>query len=196
MRPCHALPCAIGKRPPIPLSMKKTTLILIGSFSMLVSALAEPAAKVEVTIANALGSPKNAPAIIGLAVIDNPKSLLELVSAGVTAFPEQTVEIVRVVLKFAPKRALEIVRAAIIAQPKLAPEIVAMAALTFPDLIEKFNDIAYELSPDEMKARGKTVSFAPVEQPLKSRGASSTSGNTPPSFPAQPIRPDLVSPSS
>jgi len=194
--------CGLRSRFPPPQSllhtffMNPTFLLLVASLGLTSPAWAAPTNRVEAIIANALGSPKNAPAIIGLAVIDNPKSLLAIVGAAVTALPEQTVEIVRVVLKFVPKRAVEVVRAAILAQPKLAPELVVMASLSYPELTEEFNKVAFEIAPDEMKLRGKTVSFAPAEEPIRARGAVSTSTSNAPSFPVQPIRPDLVSPSS
>jgi len=133
---------------------------------------------------------KNAPAIVATAALDNPKFLLQIVSASVAAFPEQTVEIVRAVLKVAPKQVLEIVRAATIAQPTLAVRISSMAAAMLP---EQADDII-RVAGDAAAGTPETAEASPNSD-LGPKGGSGARPVAPP-FPAQPIRPDLVSPSS
>jgi len=95
------------------------------------------------------------------------------------------------VLKVLPKRAVEIVRASILAQPRLAPEIAAVAAGTLPDQSAEIIAAAVDAAPADLRS----AIVAPT-----TGGAIPGGGDTgraaAPSFPAQPVRPDLVSPSS
>ena len=147
--------------------------------------------KIDTVLASEKSDPKNAPAIIAFAAVDNPKFLLPLVSASVQAFPGQAVEIVRAMLKVAPKQVLEIVRAAVSAQPKQADGISSVAVAALPDQADQIIKTANEAAA----GAPETAEPSPTGGNLGPNGAAGVSPSAPP-FPAQPIRPDLVSPSS
>lgn len=168
-------------------TMKLRTLFLTCFFA---AGALHAETKLESVLTNAKSDPKNAPAIIAFAAVEEPKSLLPLVTAAVQSFPERAVEIVRAVLKVAPKQAQDIVRAAILAQPKLAVKISSMAAALLPDQAEQIIKVASDAA-----AGGPEEAVASPNENLGPKGAASAAPGLPP-FPAQSIRPDLVSPSS
>jgi hypothetical protein len=147
--------------------------------------------KIDATIASAVRDPKNAPLIVAIAAGENPKSIAALVSAAVAALPDQTVEMVGAVLEVAPKQRSEILRAAILGQPKLSVEIATIALAMFPDQSAEIMKTAIEFAPENLRGSiavlGNRVTF------FDSAGRPTRPGRG--SFPAQPIRPDLVSPS-
>jgi hypothetical protein len=145
---------------------------------------------VDSVVAGARSDPANAPAIVALAVIEHPKSLERIVTDSVAALPDRAVDIVRALLKVAPKQAAAIVGAAIQGAPKLAVEITTAAVALLPDRRAEIIAAAVDAAPVELRG----VFTAPMGESLRASGI--TSDTTPPSFPAQPIRPDLVSPSS
>jgi hypothetical protein len=142
-------------------------------------------------LASAKSDPKNAPAIIAFAAVDNPRFLLPLLSGSVEALPDQAVEIVRALLKVAPNKALDIVRVAIQAQPKLAVKISSVAVALLPDQADQIIKVA----GDTAAGAPETAEASPTGGDIGPNGAAGASPSAPP-FPAQPIRPDLVSPSS
>lgn len=136
----------------------------------------------------AQGSSKNAPAIIADAVSENPKDALRILSASLAAMPERAKEIVRAVLKVVPKQAPDVVRVAIESLPQLSAEIVPLATAMYPELAAEIRAAA-----EQAGSKVETALAAPSETNL-GRGAGSA-GASAPAFPAQPVRPDLVSPS-
>jgi hypothetical protein len=156
--------------------------------------LAASALRAEVNINSVINSarrdPKNAPAIIAFAAIDNPKALLPILSAAVAAFPDQAVEIVRALLKVAPKQVVEIVHAAVLAQPKLSTDIVTVALAAAPEQAAAIQRTADDAAKNEVE----TAIASPSDTNLG--GGTNSGAPSAPPFPAQPIRPDLVSPSS
>lgn len=147
--------------------------------------------KIDAVVAGAVRDPKNAPLIVAIAAGENPKSIAALVSAAVAALPDQTVEMVGALLEVVPKQRSEILRAAILGQPKLSVEITTVALAMFPDQSAEIMKTAIEFAPENLRGSiavlGNRVTF------FDSTGRPSRPGRG--SFPAQPIRPDLVSPS-
>lgn len=154
-----------------------------------VAGLARADVDLEALVKVARNSSKNAPAIVADAAAENPKERARIVAAAVAAMPDRAVEIVRAVLQASPKDAAEVVKAAIQSLPKLADEIVPMAVAMYPAYAVQIRQAAEEASRDV-----ETAVAAPSEKGL-GQGAGMT-GSSAPAFPAQPIRPDLVSPSS
>lgn len=175
--------------------MKAKAYLVLLNFLLLAAGLraAAPAEfKVETVVAAALRDVKNAPAIIALAAGDNPKFLAQITAAALTALPDQSVEIVQTLLEVAPKQYAEIVQAAIHAQPKLSVEITSMALAALPDQSAGIMKAALAAAPPEQRGAINAVA--------KEKGAETSNpgaGQAPaPTFPSQPINPNLVSPSS
>jgi len=145
---------------------------------------------------NVRSDPRNAPAIVAMAAVENPRAITRVITAGVRALPRQTLAIEKAVLQVAPKQAPAIVRAAILAQPARAVEITATATKLFPDQAAAITKAALAVAPaDAKEAIAGTASDSSSDDNL---GESKASGGPPPapSFPSQPVQPDLVSPSS
>jgi hypothetical protein len=167
----------------------KTKLSLLLSIAAL-AALPLPAqTKVETVLAEAITTPKNAVALIGWAALEAPESAPQLAAAAFAALPEQSIDIVRALLKAAPAQATGIVRAAITAQPDKAFDIASAAITTLPAQSAEILKTAVESAPESTRA--KVATLTPVQEANASR---TTRATTP--FPTQPIRPDIVSPSS
>lgn len=167
----------------------KTNLSLLLSIVALAGAPLHAGTKTETVIAEAVSSPKNAVALIGWAAVENPESAPQLAAAALLALPDQSIEIVRALLKAVPARAAAIVRAAIVVQPDKAVDIASVAIVTLPAQTAEITKAAAEAAPEAVRAR--IAALTPPQEAQASRTVPST---TP--FPAQPIRPDLVSPSS
>jgi len=144
--------------------------------------------EVDAVMARARESRQNSAAIVANAALDHPKSLLPLVTASMTELPAQAAEILKLLLKVQPKQAAAIVRAAVLAQPELAKEIAAVAIATLPDQADALLQAAVDAAPEAARIEIAALKDNPpgtTGQSLKSPG-----------FPVQPIRPDLISPSS
>jgi len=147
-------------------------------------------------VINARSDPKNAPAIVAMAVVENPKFTLAIVRAAVSAIPSRATDIVRSILKVDPKDAPEIVRQAILAQPSLAVQITTAAVTLLPDQANAILKTAEKTAPADV--RGTIADLAGD----KSDGSPISSGNvssgapTSPSFPSQPVDAGLISPAS
>lgn len=143
---------------------------------------------------NERSDPRNAPAIVAMAAVENPKAISRIVAAGVKALPKQTLSIVRAVLRVEPKQAAAVVRAAILAEPRLATEIANEATTLLPDQASAITKAAVAAAPEDLKDSigGSTDGGS------ENLGEVNASGGTPPapSFPSQPVQPDVVSPSS
>lgn len=173
----------------------------------------------ERVMALARKDPANAPLVIEYAVEDSPRLLVPLVQAAVQALPERAAAIVGGLMKAVHKgqaerlteaerreqfvRQREILRVAIGAAPALAGPLLEMALTRFPGHATAWVETALAAVPEaqrpDLAARAKKLTEgqpaapagAPMfEQKTKKAPARSTS------FPIQPIRPDLVSPSS
>ena len=145
--------------------------------------------KLASVVTEARNDKKNAPAIVANAALDNPKALLQIVKAAVKALPDEATAILEELLKVAPKRAAEIVKTAILAQPNLARELTSVAMTTLPEQATEILKAAVDAAPDDLKS---AVAATTVEtHELRDSSVAKV-----PSFPVQPIRPDLVSPSS
>jgi hypothetical protein len=144
---------------------------------------------------NVRSDPKNAPAIVAMAVVDNPKAVSRIVTAGVKALPKQAVSIVKAALRVDPKQAVSIVKAAILAEPRLAVEITNAATATLPGQSAEITKAAEAVAPEDLK---ESIAGSGSDGGTDNLGESKVSGGSPPapSFPSQPVQPDLVSPSS
>jgi hypothetical protein len=88
---------------------------------------------------------------------------------------------------FVPVSAVEIVRAAILAQPRLASDITSAAVGVLPGQTPEIITAATDVAPPDLRGA--------IAAPTTGGGAGGGAPTVPP-FPAQPIRPDLVSPST
>jgi hypothetical protein len=168
-------------------------------------------------MALAMKEPKQAPLVIEYAAEDNPSLLLPLVDAAVKAFPDQAVAIVAALMKAVEKgpadrltdaerlkrrkRQREILGAAILAAPKLAVPLTEMALARFSGQATELLETALAAAPAELRtevaAVAKKISEAEAARAVPAqagdrKGPPTTRGG----FPTQPVRPDLVSPSS
>ena len=172
---------------------------------------------VEQIVALALKDPKTAPLVVEYAVEDNPRLTLAVVAATVKALPEEAPAIVGALMKAvfkqqaAPQteqqkrqqadRQKEILRTAIAANPALAPRLAEMALTMFPAQSAEFLQVALEATPAPGRAAILALSEKQTRGNEPAGAAGPASGPRPPAarpggFPAQPIRPDLVSPSN
>jgi hypothetical protein len=88
---------------------------------------------------------------------------------------------------FVPVSAVEIVRAAILAQPRLASDITSVAVGVLPGQAPAIIAAAVDVAPPDLRGA--------IAAPTTSGGTGAGAPTVPP-FPAQPIRPDLVSQST
>lgn len=172
---------------------------------------AEPVT-VDQIIALAKKDPRNAALVIEYAAEDNPKLLLELVAAAVRELPEQAAAIVGGLIKAVPKQQSaqptpqqlarqtevqqEILRTAIQARPESAAEITAFALALFPAKTAEFIQAASSAVPPAQRA--EIAGLADKVARFDTTAPDSAPTPQPPPagvFPAQPIRPDLISPS-
>ena len=197
--------------------MKATTITAL-YLSLLVALVrgGEPEGVAKV-MALAMKEPKQAPLVIEYAAEDNPSLLLPLVDAAVKAFPDQAVAIVAALMKAVEKgpadrltdaerlkrrkRQREILGAAILAAPKLAVPLTEMALARFSRQASELLETALAAAPAELRtevaAVAKKISEAEAARAVPAsagdrKGPPTTRGG----FPTQPVRPDLVSPSS
>jgi len=187
-------------------------------FSLVLAAVrgGEPESVAKV-IALAMKEPKHAPLVIEYAAEDNPSLLFPLIEAAVKAFPDQAVAIVAALMKAVEKgpadrlseaersqrrkRQREILSAAILAAPKLAVPLTEMALGRFSAQSAELLETALAAAPAELRAEiaavARKISEAdaarPVSVPAGDRKAPPASRG---GFPTQPVRPDLISPSS
>jgi hypothetical protein len=145
---------------------------------------------------NLRSDPRNAPAIVAMAALDNPKAVSRIVGVAVKTLPKETLGIVRAALRAEPGQATAIVRAAILAAPRLAVEITNEATTLLPDQTAAITKAAEAAAPDDLK--DAIAGSAGSESGGDNLGDSKVSGGAPPSpsFPSQPVSPDVVSPSS
>jgi hypothetical protein len=172
----------------------KTKFLMGAALLSVISVLNAAEFNAESLTINMRSDPKNAPAIVALAVAENPKAAARIVSTAVKALPKETVSIVKAVLRVDPKQAAAIVRAAILAEPRLAAEITNAATRLLPDEAAEITKAAEAAAPDDLKD-----SIAGSDNGGSDNlGDSKASGGAPPSpsFPSQPVSPDVVSPSS
>lgn len=167
----------------------KTNLSILLSIVALAAAPLHAQTKTDAVVAEAIASPKNAAALIGWAAVENPESAPQLAAAAVTALPEQSVDIVRALLKAAPSQAAAIVRAAIVVRPDKAVDIASVAVVTLPAQASEITKAAAEAAPASVRTQ-----IAALKAPEEARASRTAPSTTP--FPTQPIRPDIVSPSS
>jgi hypothetical protein len=139
----------------------------------------------------------NAPAVVATAITESPDDAGAILTLALVQIPERALAILRAAMEVMPGRAKEFVRIAILAQPKLSPEIVTTALTLYPDEAAELIAAAVEVAPEEMRTaiaapgNGNGATFNP-----SGRSPGSVRGRPPaPPFPAQPIRPGLVSPS-
>ena len=197
--------------------MKATTITAL-YLSLLVALVrgGEPEGVAKV-MALAMKEPKQAPLVIEYAAEDHPSLLLPLVDAAVKAFPDQAVAIVAALMKAVEKgpadrltdaerlkrrkRQREILGAAILAAPKLAVPLTEMALARFSGQATELLETALAAAPAELRtevaAVAKKISEAEAARAVPAsagdrKGPPTTRGG----FPTQPVRPDLVSPSS
>lgn len=197
--------------------MKATTITAL-YLSLLVALVrgGEPEGVAKV-MALAMKEPKQAALVIEYAAEDNPSLLLPLVDAAVKAFPDQAVAIVAALMKAVEKgpadrltdaerlkrrkRQREILGAAILAAPKLAVPLTEMALARFSGQATELLEAALAAAPAELRtevaAVAKKISEAEAARAVPAqagdrKGPPTTRGG----FPTQPVRPDLVSPSS
>ncbi len=144
---------------------------------------------------NERSDPRNAPAIVAMAAVENPRAISRIVTAGVKALPKQTLSIVKAVLRVAPKQAAAVVKAAILAEPRLATEIASEATTLLPDQASAITKAAVAAAPEDLK---DSIEGGSTDGGSENLGEANASGGTPPapSFPNQPVQPDVVSPSS
>jgi len=167
----------------------KTKLILFTSLLALAAHPLRAETNVETVVFEAVSNQKNAVAIFGWAVMEDPSSAPQLVAAAFTALPEKAVEILRAALKAAPGQAVAIVRAAIQAKPERALELASFALATLPAQAREIVTAAAEAAPES--ARAQIAALTPPEEARASRNSRPAARQ----FPAQPVRPDVVSPS-
>jgi len=176
--------------------MKTKVLVLLVTLFVFASlASAEPdTARV---VAQARLDLDNAPAVIATAITASPDDAASILAAALVQIPERALAILRAALEVMPDRAKEFVRIAILAQPRLAPEIVTTALTLFPDQAAELIAAAVEVAPEDVRSaiaapgNGNGATFDP-----SGRIPGTFTGKPPsPPFPAQPIRPGLVSPS-
>ncbi len=186
------------------------SLVLMVSSLGFTARAAEPVT-VDQIVALAKKDLRNAALVIEYAAEDNPKLLLPLVGAAVRALPEQAAAIVGGLLKAVPKQQSaeateqqkarqtelqqEILRTALQALPERAAEITAAALALFPDKTAAFIQAAVAVVPpaqrDEIAALAdKVVRFETPPAAAAVQPAPAVS------FPIQPLRVDVVSPSS
>lgn len=140
----------------------------------------------------------NAPAVVATAITEAPDDSAAILTGALVQIPERALGILRAAMEVMPGKAKEIVRIGILAQPRLSPEIVTTALTLFPEQAAGLVAAAVEVAPEEMRTaiaapgNGNGATFAPSGRiPGTFRGRPAA-----PPFPAQPIRPGLVSPSS
>jgi hypothetical protein len=139
----------------------------------------------------------NAPAVVATAITNAPDDAGEILTGALVKIPERALAILRAALEVMPDKAKDFVRIAVLAQPKLAPEIVTTALTLYPDQAAELIAAAVEVAPDDVKSaiaapgNGNGATFDPSGRiPGTYRGPPAA-----PPFPAQPIKPGLVSPS-
>lgn len=139
----------------------------------------------------------NAPAVVATAIAADEEDAAPILTAALVRIPERALGIFRAAVEVLPGRAKEFVRIAILAQPRLAPEIVTTALILLPGQAAGLIEAAVEVAPESVRTaiaapgNGRGATFDPSG---RIPGASTGRPASPP-FPAQPIRPDLVSPS-
>jgi len=169
--------------------MNSKYLIISGAFLLAVTGLRADF-NPNTVVANALADPKNAPAIVALAVAQNPKSLDAIVAAVVAALPGQAAGIVQALLNIDPGQATQIVEDAIKADPKAAAQITMAAVTALPAQSAAIIAAATSVAPADLQSA--------VASPSGDGLGGNSTGTTPAAsgFPSQPVQPDLVSPSS
>ncbi|HUG09960.1 MAG TPA: hypothetical protein VMM36_03050 [Opitutaceae bacterium] len=176
--------------------MKNTHLLSLVALIALVS-VGHAKVDVKKLVANARVDLDNAPAGIATAISQQPKEADEILTGAVVEIPERAVAILAAALEVMPGHAKEFVRISIIAQPELSQEFVSTAIALFPDQASEIIATAIEVAPEDMKSaiaapgRGNGATFDPSGRiPGTYRGKPPS-----PPFPAQPIKPGIVSPS-
>jgi hypothetical protein len=177
--------------------MKTKVLVLLAALFAVVSAgFAAP--DVARIVAQARIDLDNAPAVVATAITEQPDDSAPILTGALVQIPERALAILRAAMEVMPKKAKEFVRIGILAQPKLSPEIVTTALTLFPEQAAELVAAAVEVAPEEMRSaiaapgNGNGATFDP-----SGRIPGTFRGRPPaPPFPAQPIRPGLVSPSS
>lgn len=167
---------------------KLFSLLLLVGFAVGLSA--QPT--VESVLANAERHPRNAASIVAVAAGEEPDLLLPLTAAAVEALPDQAIAIVKALLKLSPKDAVDIVHEAVTAQPSLAVRIASTAIALLPDQAAAIKKSAFEAAPQDVRADILAISTGDTQPSDPVTNADKSSGN----FPDQPVRADLVSPSS
>jgi hypothetical protein len=167
---------------------------------------------VEQIIASAKKDPRSAALVIEYAVEDNPRLMLEIVAAVVRELPEQAAAIVGALIKAVPlansqsgppteqqkakqtEIQREILRTAVEALPERATEITQFAINLLPAKAAAFIDAVVAVLPPAQRGEinalaGKVV----VPDPGSPQTTVPQPTNT--TFPPQPPRADVVSPS-
>lgn len=176
--------------------MKTKVLVLLATLMVFASA-GYAGAEVSKIVARARLDLDNAPAVVATAITQEPDDAAAILTGALVQIPERALAILRAALEVMPERAKEFVRIAILAQPKLSPEIVTTALTLYPDQAAELIAAAVEVAPEDVRTaiaapgNGNGATFDP-----SGRIPGTFRGKPPaPPFPAQPIRPGLVSPS-
>lgn len=176
--------------------MKTKVLLLLGTLLAVLPA-GFGAADVTAIVAKARIDLDNAPAVVATAITEEPDASAAILTAALVQIPERALAIFRGALEVMPDKAKEFVRIAILAQPKLSPEIVTTVLALYPDQAAGLIAAAVEVAPEDVRSaiaapgNGNGATFSPAG---RIPGAVTGRPAAPP-FPAQPIRPGLVSPS-
>jgi len=176
-------------------------IVLIAGLSALCPLRAEPkedAAKADAFVTSAARDLRSAALFLSFQAEDNPQLATQIVAAALAAeaLKDQSLEIVEQIMKTVPKRRLEILRAAILARPAFAVLFTELAlTLSPPAQAAEIVKVATEAAPKEFHA---AIAALP-DKVVRFDDAPSQAQPVPPAanpFPLQPVRPDLVSPSS
>jgi exosortase/archaeosortase family protein len=114
----------------------------------------------------------------------HPKELTQIVQAAVASAPKQAASIVTELLKAFPKEFTAVVTAAILGQPELAKELTEAALASIPDKAADILKAALAVAPEDLQNEVAGAKPPPGRPP-----------GPPTPFPAQPVRPDRISPS-
>ena len=176
--------------------MKPKVLVLLAAL-LAATSVGYSKADIDKIVTEARLDLDNAPAVVATVITTEPDDAVDILTGALVKIPERALAILRAALEVMPDRAKDFVRIAILAQPKLAPEIVTTALTLFPDKTAELIAAAVEVAPEDVRSA--------IAAPGNGNGATfDASGRIPgtftgrppsPPFPAQPIKPGLVSPS-
>jgi len=176
-------------------------LVLIAGLSALGHLRADPkedTAKADAFVTSAARDLRSAALFLSFQAEDNPRLATQIVTAALAAeaLEDHSVAIVEEIMKTVPKQRLEILRAAILARPEFAVPFTELAlTLSTPAQAAEIVKVATEAAPKEVHP---AITALP-DKFVRFDDAPSQAQPVPPAanpFPLQPVRPDLVSPSS